>query len=98
MGRSEQVLIDRIAALESELAALKPRLAVRQTDTDCAIAIRALISEGYNDGDIECVIRAHVASETEPWRKRCEELERGEYICRKCGIRKDSDHDTAGAF
>lgn len=30
--------------------------------------------------------------------QRIKELERGEYICRKCGLRKDAEHDEPVEF
>lgn len=82
---------DKIAALEAENAALKSRLAVRQTDREVVQqVIQRLLSavppqtddhgqmlafiEG-RDAQCEIIVRTHVASETEPWRKRCEEAE-----------------------
>ena len=61
----------KIAALEAELADLRAKGTPAQSDIACAIATRALISEGYNDGDIESVIAAHVA----PLRARLDEAE-----------------------
>lgn len=75
--------IDRLtaanAALVAELAELKARLAVRQSDRECA----EHLYDTYHLGEplvsvinrFSPIIAAHVAARLEPWRKRQAELE-----------------------
>lgn len=54
---------------------------------------RAVAAHNRNKQNLE-----QLQAEIERLRTSIKELERGEFICRQCGLRKDSEHDEPVEF